>query len=87
MEKRKEDWRKKVPKTTINNDLQKYKNDPFFKEKLDKVNQMIANGEMPSFVYEMQKSQKTTYTDTILSDNVLSVANEPPLKYGAPKEE
>ena len=79
----KEDWRKKVPVTTINEDLKKYKNNIYFARKVAEVNQMIANGEMPDFVYERQV---VTYKDTLSSAQPLATANEPQAEYGAPKD-
>ena len=83
MEKKKQDWRKKVPVTTINDDLKKYKNDIYFARKVAEVNQMIANGEMPDFVYERQV---VTYKDTLSSAQPLATANEPQVEYGVPKD-
>ena len=86
MKKITEDWHKKVPKTTINDDLKKYKNDPFFLKKLAEANEMIANGEMPSFIYEMQAARAATYADALSSADSLMVAHEPQPEYGKKKE-
>ena len=83
MEKKKQDWRKKVPVTTINDDLKKYKNDIYFARKVAEVNQMIANGEMPDFVYERQAA---SYKDVLSSAEPLATANEPQAEYGVPKD-
>ena len=83
MEKKKQDWRKKVPVTTINDDLKKYKNDIYFARKVAEVNQMIANGEMPDFVYERQA---VAYQDALSSSKSLATASEPQAEYGVPKD-
>ena len=83
MEKKKQDWRKKVPITTINDDLKKYKNDPFFLKKLDEANKLIARIGLPPEFYERQAA---AYKDALSSAEPLATLNEPQAEYGVPKD-
>ena len=83
MEKIKKDWRKKVPITTINDDLKKYKNDPFFLKKLDEANKLIARIGLPPEFYERQAA---AYKDALSSAEPLATLNEPQAEYGVPKD-
>ena len=67
----------------VDDTFKDYRNDIYFARKLAEVNQMIANGEMPDFVYERQV---VTYKDTLSSTEPLATANEPQAEYGAPKD-
>ena len=83
MEKMTKDWRKKVPITTINDDLKKYKKDKFFLKKLDEANKMIARVGLPPEFYERQA---VTYEDVFSSAEPLATASEPQAEYGVPKD-
>ena len=67
----------------VDDNFKDYRNDIYFARKLAEVNQMIANGEMPDFVYERQA---VTYQDAFSSAEPLATASEPQAKYGAPKD-
>ena len=73
----------KIYGITIDDSFEDYRNHKHFAKKLAKINQMIENGEMPSFVYE---NQAATYADALSSADSLMVAHEPQTEYGKKKE-
>ena len=67
----------------VDDNFKDYRNDIYFARKLAEVNQMIANGEMPDFVY---KRRAASYKDVLSSAEPLATANEPQAEYGVPKD-
>ena len=88
MENIKNDWRKKVPITKINKDLDKYRNSEWVLKKVAEAKRIIAESGLPD-IYNKNQAEivgKHRYTDTLVEQE-LSVAHEPTPVYGKPKEE
>ena len=88
MENIKNDWRKKVPITKINKDLDKYRNSEWVLKKVAEAKRIIAESGLPDIYYERQAelAAKHRYTDALVEQE-LSVTHEPTPVYGKQKEE
>ena len=82
------DWRKKIPITKINKDLDKYQKGKRVLEIVAESKKWFAETEMPDIYYQMQAEIEAKHRyDTASINEPLAVACEPTPTYNAPKQE
>ena len=82
------DWRKKIPVTKINKDLDKYQKGKRVLEIVAESKKWFAETEMPDIYYQMQAETEAKHRyNTASKSEPLAVACEPMATYNAPKQE